>query len=78
VEAYGINWPTIRGDINSLIITYDVGPKSLSDVPKAAKAAIKLIVGQYFDRRSNNNSSPFKVKDGPAQYLLQSLKRTFL
>ena len=73
-EAYGINWPSIRDQANSVIVTYDIGPKSLSDIPKSVKAAIKLQVGAMFENRED----PAQEKIRASQNLLQVSKRTFL
>jgi uncharacterized phiE125 gp8 family phage protein len=49
--AYGKSYPTTREIINAVTITYVVGYGTASDVPKAIKQAILLLVGHWYEHR---------------------------
>jgi uncharacterized phiE125 gp8 family phage protein len=51
VPAYSKIWPTTRGHINDVTITYSAGYGNASAVPDTVKAAIKLMVGHWYENR---------------------------
>lgn len=49
---YGQTWPSVRGDENSVSVTYQAGyGSSGSDVPAVARHAMLLLVGAWFSSR---------------------------
>ncbi len=51
VPAYSEVWPTTRGHINDVTITYQAGYGSASSVPAPIKAAIKMMVAHLYENR---------------------------
>ncbi|MEN6336641.1 MAG: head-tail connector protein [Phycisphaerales bacterium] len=52
VPAYDCDWPSIRGDINGIIVTYTAGYGSdEDDVPGYIRTAILLIVAHWYANR---------------------------
>lgn len=59
LRGYNIDWPTIRSQRQAITITYTAGfaddgaspPDLTANVPKAIKAAIKLIVANLYEHR---------------------------
>jgi uncharacterized phiE125 gp8 family phage protein len=52
IPAYNCTWPSIRGDINSVIVTYMAGyGTDEDDVPGYVKTAILLIVAHWYANR---------------------------
>ena len=48
--AYSVSWPDIRGDANSVIITYISGyGAAASNVPEAARWAILMLVRHWYE-----------------------------
>lgn len=77
-EAYSTAWPATRTLTNAVIVTYDVGPRSLSDIPSAVKAGMKLEISEWFDNRKNNRQSSYTLRDGPAQALYSTVKKVWM
>jgi uncharacterized phiE125 gp8 family phage protein len=51
-EAYNQQWPTIRGDRNSIEIIYKAGyGTAASDVPQNVKQAMLLLIGHWYENR---------------------------
>jgi len=50
---YNQSWPSIRGVTNAVTITYTAGYGAAADVPDDVKAAIKLLVGHWYEHREN-------------------------
>lgn len=51
VPAYGEVWPSTRTIPNAVVITYTAGYGSASDVPRALKQGMMLLIGQWYDVR---------------------------
>lgn len=51
-EAYGYSWPATRAITNAVMIEYTAGYGEAADVPDDTKAAIKLLVGHWYENRS--------------------------
>lgn len=73
--AYGEVYPSARGgDVNSVSVTYTAGYSSdASDVPDSIKAAIKLLVGHWYEHRmaatpENLSAAPLAVQHLIAPY----------
>jgi uncharacterized phiE125 gp8 family phage protein len=67
-EAYSMSWPSIRAVTNAVTITYTAGYGAAADVPDQVKAAIKLLVGHWYEHREaaaeiNLNTAPLAVED---------------
>lgn len=50
-EAYNTNWPSTRRITNSVVLTYSAGYGDATTVPTTVKAAIKLLVGNWYENR---------------------------
>jgi uncharacterized phiE125 gp8 family phage protein len=61
LPAYDTEWPQTREEPEAVRITFTAGYTS---APKAAKHAILLLVGQWYDRREN--ASEIKMTDMPS------------
>lgn len=68
--AYGYSYPSLRGDPNGIIITYQAGLGSEDDIPEQYKAAIMMIAADLYENREN--SAPITITKVPfaAQQLL--------
>lgn len=55
VEAYNCNWPASRDEANSVTVRMVVGYGSPLYVPEEFKAAIKLLVGHWYEHREAGN-----------------------
>lgn len=51
VPAYQATWPTVRGHTNDVVIQFVAGYGAASAVPKAAKQAILLLIGTWYENR---------------------------
>lgn len=52
VLAYNQSWPSVRSDINSVIITYVSGyGAAAEDVPQTFKGAMRLLIGHWYENR---------------------------
>lgn len=49
--AFGKAWPAPRGQARAVAITFTAGYGAPDDVPGALKAAIKLLVGHFYEHR---------------------------
>lgn len=49
--AYGESWPSIRGDRNGIIVTYEAGYGDSDDVPGQIKTAVLLLVAHWYAHR---------------------------
>jgi uncharacterized phiE125 gp8 family phage protein len=49
--AYNESWPSIRSVTSAITISYTAGYGSAADVPDDVKAAIKLLVGHWYEHR---------------------------
>lgn len=49
--AYGVVWPTPRAVAEAVRVTFTAGYGDAEDVPASIKAAIKLLVGHWFENR---------------------------
>jgi uncharacterized phiE125 gp8 family phage protein len=67
-EAYNQSWPDIRSVTNTIEIEYIAGYGTAAAVPDDVKAAIKLIVGHFYEHREvvselTLNKVPFSAKE---------------
>ena len=60
--AFGASWPSVANvALNGVVVTYDAGypgttgatPDPAANVPQAAKAAMKLLIGGWFENREH-------------------------
>ena len=49
--AYGANWPTIQTRQNAVVIRFVAGYGAAASVPESIKAAVKLLVGHWYENR---------------------------
>ena len=69
VPAYNCIWPTTRNVINAVTLTYLAGYGAAADVPDSVKAAIKLLVGNWYENREQtivgtiSSPLPFGVRE---------------
>lgn len=49
--AYAQTWPSTRSVVNAVTITYDCGYGAPSAVPEGLKAAMRLLVGHWYEWR---------------------------
>jgi len=57
-EAYNVNWPDTRDITNAVVLTYSAGYGEAADVPDVIKAAIKLLVGHWYEHRESVSDIP--------------------
>ena len=53
VEAYSYSYPMTRDEVNAVTVTYLSGYGTAEDVPDSIKAAIKLLVGHWYEHRES-------------------------
>lgn len=71
VPAYGKSWPTTRGFINDVTVTYVAGYGSgPSSVPENVRHAILLLVGQWYANREAEGGGQSKTIDFAVKALL--------
>lgn len=56
---YGDSWPTLRGDINGITVTFVAGYASQSAVPQLFKQAVLLLVAREFANREGMETKSF-------------------
>lgn len=49
--AYGVSWPIARGQPGAVSVTYVAGYGNAAAVPELAKAAIRLLLGHWYENR---------------------------
>lgn len=49
--AYGLSYPSTRGLLNSVTVRCVAGYGSATAVPEALKAAMKILIGQWYEQR---------------------------
>lgn len=64
------SWPTLENRISAIEIIYVAGYGSASAIPEGIKTAMKLYLGNLYERRTNDPQSPFTVKNSVAERLL--------
>lgn len=57
VLAYGQVWPTVRDQINAVVITYVAGYGSASSVPSPIRTAISLLTAHLYENREATTTS---------------------
>lgn len=55
-------WPTTREQYNAVEVTFRCGYGAAADVPEGIKAAIKVIVGQWYEKRDQAGDIPEAAK----------------
>jgi uncharacterized phiE125 gp8 family phage protein len=53
MPAYGVNYPIPRYQLEAVTIEYVCGYGSSADVPDGIKAAMKLLIGHWFENRES-------------------------
>lgn len=66
-EAYGKTWPSVREQVNSIIITFACGYSDETAVPEPIKIAMYLLIAHWYENRqaitlSNMKETPLGVK----------------
>lgn len=70
--VYGGTWPVTVEIPAAVKVTYEAGFGDDADnVPEAIKQSMLLMISQWYQYRDNKQQSPFKMQEGPAQYLLR-------
>lgn len=69
-EAYNSSWPATRAVTNAVILTYSAGYGTAADVPDTVKAAIKLLVGHWYEHRESVSDIPVQVLPQAVEALL--------
>lgn len=49
--AYGVSWPTTRGQVNAVTMRFVAGYGAAVDVPQTIKQAMLLIIGHLYEHR---------------------------
>lgn len=65
VPAWGKYWPTTRGELNAVRITFTCGYGDAASVPEAIKQAVLLMVGGGYENRESIITGTI-VDDNPA------------
>lgn len=64
VPAFGVTWPTVRDQIDTITVAFTAGYGSNpGDTPEPIRQAILLLVGTYFDNREGSTISAGRVTD---------------
>lgn len=50
---YSKSWPNLRGDVDGVTVRFIAGYADIASVPEAAKAAVKLMVGHWYEHRES-------------------------
>lgn len=50
--AYGASWPTLRGDLNGITVTFTAGYATQALVPLSYKQAVLLLIAMNFENRT--------------------------
>lgn len=58
--AYGSSWPTIRGDVNGITVTFVAGYASAATIPQLFKQACLLRIARDFAEREGQGTKPFE------------------
>ena len=64
-----LDWPTVTGDGYLVTITYEVG---MATIPQDLSHAVKLMVGEMYERRANAVEGPLNQTLISAEYLMAS------
>lgn len=66
VPAYGKSWPTTRGFMNDVVVTFIAGYGASQYVPSTTKQAMLLLIGHWFKNReaigTTTKETEFSVK----------------
>lgn len=69
-EAYNVSWPATRDITNAVVLTYSAGYGTAAEVPDVIKAAIKLLVGHWYEHRESVSDIPLHVVPQAVENLL--------
>lgn len=69
--AYGLIWPDVRYQPDAVTVRFVAGYGDAAEVPAPIKAAIKLIVGQYYEFREELTERPTQPIPLGAQRIIQ-------
>ena len=69
-EAYNVTWPATRDITNAVVLTYSAGYGAAADVPDKVKAAIKLLVANWYEHRESVSDIPVQVLPQAVESLL--------
>lgn len=73
--GYGETWPSLRGDINGITVTYVAGYASQKDVPQRVKEACLLLVSREFENRDGVHTKSFV--DGYERIINQLMRSSY-
>lgn len=51
--AYGCSWPTLRGTMDDVVVTYVAGYGDADDVPAGIVSAVRMIFGAFYANRED-------------------------
>lgn len=70
VPAYGESWPSTRGILDAITVTYIAGYGTADDVPAEIKQAVLLIIGHLYENRENVTDARLaRIPDGAERLL---------
>jgi uncharacterized phiE125 gp8 family phage protein len=53
-------WPSLRGDINGITVTFSAGYATRNDIPQLFKQAVLFVVARDFANREGMHAKPFQ------------------
>lgn len=73
IPAYGLSWPTLRGDMNAVVVRFTAGYGNAAAVPENIKNAMRLLIGHWYENREDSISGTIiqKVPTGVEALLWQ-------
>lgn len=72
-EAYDVVWPSIRDVTNAVEIRFVCGYGAYTAVPEAVAVAIRMLVGDLYERRESRLD--LRIEDNPVVYRLLASER---
>lgn len=79
LPAYGVSWPSVRGDVGSVRVRYTVGFPSADsppvEVPEPIRQAMHLLIAHYFTHREAVDNNYLAELPLGARYLLAPYRR---
>ena len=77
-EAWNVSWPSTRAITNAVTLTYSAGYGAAASVPNPVKAAIKLLVGHWYEHRESVSDIPVSVLPQAVERLLWPERRDII
>lgn len=56
--AYGLSWPTTRGQVNAVYVEFAAGWATAADVPREIRQAMLLMIGKWYATREADSEAP--------------------